>query len=399
MDGQRTSYRQSHWIYIPTLLVSLFTAEAALPAVPSRFTPTDPAQVLYSFEKSTDHEALTRARRAAGESAEQAAALAADYVLRARRAADPRYFGYAESLLRPWIVHDKATIPMRITWAYVQQHAHHFDAALETLAPVLAAPQPPAEAYLLRASIRVSRGDLLRARDDCRRLIAQASALVIAACAAQTATDPTSITRHQQILSQLLAIESNAGSVDERAWALGVLAELRQRMGAWQPAEQHLREALQLVPRDPYLGARLADLLLQHNRIDDVTTLIQSDTDDDGLLLRLALAEHRRNKHCRACSKLAARYEQLQRRGEQPHARDYARYLLHIVGDVHRALDVAQQNWHSQKESTDALVLIEAAAAANEAAAAEPVRTWQAQYNYHDAALEGLRQRLQFSEG
>lgn len=81
-------------------------------------------------------------------SAEQTVAAAAHYVLRARREGKPRYYGYAESLLLPWFARE-ATVPMRITRAYVQQHGHHFDAALEKLAPVLASPRSPADAYLV----------------------------------------------------------------------------------------------------------------------------------------------------------------------------------------------------------------------------------------------------------
>jgi hypothetical protein len=53
-----------------------------------------------------------------------------------------------------------------------------------------------------------------------------------------------------------------------------------------------------------------------------------------------------------------------------------ARFLLDLKGDARAALAVALQNWKEQREPRDALVVLEAAAAAKDAKAAAPVLQW-----------------------
>lgn len=402
MEGRINPAAVGKAIVWAALLAVLVEAQPVSAAVPARFVPNDSSLILYRFENPPANDALRRARSDAGSDRETAAALAKDYVLRARRDGDPRYYGYAEALLSPWITRGAATPAMQLTWAYLQQHSHRFDAALAVLATVLAAPNPPSEAYLLRASIRVSRGELPLARQDCGALLGKASAVVIAACAAQTATNVASIARSRAILEQLLVTNVDADTMsearheevkataDERAWALGILADLATRAGEPARAEQHFQEALSLVPNDTYLRARYADLLLDQDRAEEVIALVQSSRSDDGLLLRWAIAERSRNHLCAPCDTLAARYVQIQRRSEQPHERDYARFLLHIVGDAPAALKLAQRNWTLQKESADARVLMEAARTLNDSAAAADVRAWLEKNAFYDAVLNDL---------
>jgi len=402
MDGaicRRITIRSIFWA---AALAVFFYAPFTLAAVPERFVPHDTSLVLYRFEGRSFNETLRHAQREAREDRHLAASLAREYVERARREGEPRFYGYAQALLSPWIARGTATPSMSLTWAYIQQHSHHFDAALETLASVLAAPDPPPEAYLLRASIRITRGELLLARQDCRALLGKVRALVVATCAAQAAANAAAIARSRAILTQLLETNVTADAPgnlqphalpemdDERAWALGVLAELAMRAGDPSHAERYYREALSLTPGDAYLRARLADLLLDQRRFHEVMALMPSNKVDDGLLLRWAIAERRSNRHCTPCETLAMRYAQLRRRGEQPHERDYARFLLHITGDTHAALEAAQRNWALQKEPSDARVLWEAARARNDATAAATVQIWMEQNDFYDAALQSL---------
>ena len=75
------------------------------------------------------------------------------------------------------------------------------------------------------------------------------------------------------------------------------------------------------------------------------------------------------------------------RRDEALHLREEARYLLATADDPRAALQLAQQNWRIQREPPDARVLLQAAAAAGDSAAAEPVRQWLRQTGLEDARL------------
>ena len=63
-------------------------------------------------------------------------------------------------------------------------------------------------------------------------------------------------------------------------------------------------------------------------------------------------------------------------------------------GDAARALVLAQQNFAVQREPADARVLLEAALAARDAAAAAPVLAWMAASGIESVALQALAARV-----
>src|SRR6185436_12554843 len=98
----------------------------------------------------------------------------------------------------------------------------------------------------------------------------------------------------------------------------------------------------------------------------------------DTLLLRLALAARRLRlaegeKYART---LGERFADAALRGEKLHLQEEARYLLDLKEDARAALAAASENYRSQREPRDALILIEAALAARDAAAAAPALQW-----------------------
>ena len=104
----------------------------------------------------------------------------------------------------------------------------------------------------------------------------------------------------------------------------------------------------------------------------------------DGALLRLAIAETRLlpgqpglKPALEARKKLiATRFDMSRRRGDTPHQRELARYLLEVEADPVAALPVALNNWAQQREPADALLVLKAAAGAGRNEAARPVKDW-----------------------
>lgn len=72
-----------------------------------------------------------------------------------------------------------------------------------------------------------------------------------------------------------------------------------------------------------------------------------------------------------------------------------ARFLLHLKSEPRAALRVAAENWKSQREPRDAAVFLEAAAAARDAKAAQPVLRWLEQSGFESPALRRLAATLQ----
>ncbi len=197
-----------------------------------------------------------------------------------------------------------------------------------------------------------------------------------------------------------LAREPDA-AVELRIWSLTQAAEIAERLGDTARATEYFASALQLLQgtgdNDVYLKAAYADFLLAQGRAVEVEALLASETDFDPLLLRLALAAAQQaidGKLTGAAAvhhqALQARYALAATRGDPPHWREQGLAALHLQRDVVAALKIAQQNWAEQREPADALLLLQAAQAANQPAAAQAVLEWMQVTGIEDVRLKPL---------
>jgi Tfp pilus assembly protein PilF len=190
------------------------------------------------------------------------------------------------------------------------------------------------------------------------------------------------------------ALERPGESADARVWALTLAAEIAGRRGDAAAAELHFREALALDARDAYLMGAYADFLLDQGRVREVVPLLAGHTQNDVLLLRLALAEqgiaerhadfvaHRRN--------LTERFAAAKQRGDTLHLREEARFRLDIENDAPAALALAKENWKVQREPADLRILAAAARTTGDAAAQKTVADWLVATRIEDTALAAL---------
>ena len=128
----------------------------------------------------------------------------------------------------------------------------------------------------------------------------------------------------------------------------------------------------------------------------EVVPLLKDWTRSDTLLLRLALAEKQLGApeaaaHTQA---LGERFAAANLRGERLHMGEEARYLLDLKGDARAALAVALENWKEQREPRDALVVLEAAAAARDAKAAAPVLKWLQDSHFESERMQRVASSL-----
>jgi hypothetical protein len=162
------------------------------------------------------------------------------------------------------------------------------------------------------------------------------------------------------------------------------------RLEDYAGADRLFNEALALRVDDNFLLAAYADFLLEQGRPKEVVALLKDWTRSDTLLLRLAQAEKQLGSADAAAhiQALGDRFAAANLRGERLHMGEEARYLLDLKGDSRAALAVALENWKEQREPRDALVVLEAAIAARDAKAAEPVLQW-----LEETRFEGERMR------
>ncbi len=165
-------------------------------------------------------------------------------------------------------------------------------------------------------------------------------------------------------------------------------------------AERHFKAALDQLAaadqRDPYLLTAWADFLIAHGRAAEAVGLLGDFTRVDNLLLRLALAESavgdaQLEEHMRL---LQARFDETRQRGDTVHLREETMFELRLRKNAKRALELATQNWKTQREPADARLLLQSAQASGQPDAAQPVLDWMQATGIEDPELKTLAAAL-----
>jgi tetratricopeptide (TPR) repeat protein len=304
---------------------------------------------------------------------------------------DPHYTGYAQAALAPWWHLEQAPQEVLVLRAAMRQHMHEFDVALADLATVLSTNPHNAQALLMRATVLQVKGEYYEAREACRALQTLAQELVRVACLASVNGVTGELREsYEQLRSALQRSPGNQPAV--QGWVLTSLAEMATRAGMAPEAEAHFRVALSFGAADYYLLGAFADFLLDNGRADEVLDLLRGRTAADPLLLRYALAlqAQHSNELPAQVELLRDRFAASRLRGDRVHLREEARFTLHLLNAPQQALKLAQENWQVQKEPADVRILLEAALAANDAAAVGVVRDWLGNCGLEDVQLSRL---------
>jgi hypothetical protein len=377
------------------ILAGVFSACAA------PYLPADDAQVLERLP-TAGNQALRELRRLHADLARNpgdlalAIRVATQDIEAARAESDPRYNGYAEAALGPWIALASPPNAVLLLRATLRQSTHDFRGALEDLDRVISADPRNLQARLTRATVLQVEGEYADALKNCFSLALFADNLVTTTCIASV----NSLNGHAQASREALQDASDRAGADEsphlRLWALTILAEIDARAGDGVAAERHFRQALALGLRDGYLLGAYADFLLDAGRPQEVLALLENESRIDALLLRLALAEQMLgigalSQHI---LELGERFRMNRLRGDTSHQREEARFTLHLLKRVPEALRLAEANWSVQHEPWDARTLLEAALASGDSIAARPVLEWLRTSRLEDKQIRRLAARL-----
>jgi len=388
-----------------SLLVLVFVAGSALGpvtrALATPYLPTDDAEILERLPYRVTDPRLRELRRLRAEQTrepgnlELATNLARRSIELGRANWDPRYYGYAQAALRAWWDLPQPPPDVLVLRAILRQNRHDFTGALADLAQVLAVQPRNPQAWLTQAVVLQVQGDYGGALRSCWALLRLAPELPVATCIGSALSLSGQARRGYELLSQVLEDNALAGP-EVRRWALTTLAEIAVRIGRHAEAEQRFKEALALGERDAYLLGSYADFLLDQDRAEEITALLQDENRVDGLLLRLALAEQRLRSDPLAShvDSLRARFAASRARGDSIHQADEARFTLHLLADPQTALKLALANWELQREPRDARIVLEAALAAREPAAAKPVLDMLEHTSLEDVRLAALAASL-----
>ncbi|OAI07978.1 hypothetical protein [Methylomonas methanica] len=381
-----------HWLSLGLLMsVAVFSDVGAQPYLPK--TDDEVLEVLPARGESWLEVRYLRKQVAAQPNdVEPALALVRRYIELGRAESDPRYFGYAEAALTPWLAVAQPTAEVLTLRATLFQNRHEFPAALDYLNRALARQPRLAQAWLTRAAILEVQGRHAAGLNSCLPLLKLAEPLIGQVCLNSILSVSGQLDAAYRQLAQATTTAQSAAPPDKQ-WALTTLAEMAERLGKADTAESYYQQALQLQRRNGYLLATYADYLLDRNRFQDVVELLANDTRADGLLLRLALAEKAlqlptATAHIDA---LSARFAASRMRGDTSHQGDEARFLLHLLNQPEPALALAQANWAVQREPRDARILLEAAVASGKnQQQLQPLLTFLTESKLQDVRLQTL---------
>jgi Tfp pilus assembly protein PilF len=363
--------------------------------------PKDDAEVLEKVPTgSTDPRArreaeLRRALAANPTDLATALKLARLDIQESRARSDPRYLGYAQAALARWWDDPAAPAEVLVLRATIRQSLHDFDGALTDLDAVVAKDPDNAQAWITRSVVLTVRWRYDEALASCKPLERLSTPLVVAVCVGSV----EAVTGHAQSAYERIeaALAANVRATpDERSWASSTLGEIATRLGHDDVAEKQFLAALAIDPNDGYVLGAYADLLLDTGRAPEAVRLLAGKTDNDGLLLRLALAEAATKSPDAAAhvEAIGARFDAAHLRGDRLHVREESRFELGLRHDAARALELAIVDFSIQREPWDVRVVVEAAAAAHRADAAKPALDFLAEHHLEDPRFAASVARL-----
>jgi len=334
--------------------------------------------------------ALRSAMTAAPTDAAPAARLAQRYFDLAMARGDPRYVGYAEAVVARF--GEPLPASLRYTRGLLRQYRHDFDGALADFAAAVALDPDLAAAHAWRGAIYLVQADYAAARNECEALRRLGRDTLLGACIGLVQAYGGQLEAGYRSLQQALAA---TGDADNRLWLLTRLGEVAAWRGESALAERRYREALGIGRDDGYLLAAWSDFLLDAGRPAEVVKQLAGWETSDTLLLRLAEAEAvlKSPAAARLAQILDERFAAARLRGDTTHRAEEARYQLRLRGDAAQALRLAIENYRVQREPRDARILLEAAVAARDGAAAQVVRDWLRRSGFEDGRLRDLGEK------
>jgi predicted Zn-dependent protease len=372
-----------------SLLFGLIVGSSAFGGQPQPYVPPRDDVVLTELPAGARH-ASVPASVVGANRLDVALPLAQFDIAQSRSSGDLRFLGYADAVLAPWLARSPIEPRVLVLEATILQSRHAFAAALAELDRALAIDPGDAQAWLTRATVLGVLGRFEEAQAACAELSMRAEPSVNRLCVESA----RSLSGHlRAAYAAVASLSPQELQPEVSAWRDSALGEMAQRLGDAGAAEHWFREGLAASPGDLYLRAAYADLLLEIDHPGDVLALLGGYEAMEPMLLRIDLAHRMLRDGSDAGSEaaLATAFALEAERGDPVHLREQARFLLDVKHDAKSALAAARQNFSSQREPADVLILLRAAGAAGEPAAAAGAIEFLARTHLEDARLARYR--------
>ncbi len=365
------------------------------------YTPASDDLVLQTVPSRTDprvraFDALRAQLETKPADMERAISLARSYTEYAQGTGDARYLGRAEAVIAPWLARQPVAVPLLLLHATILQSRHFFAESRVLLQDIVRRDPENDQAWLTLATVAQVQGDMAQARRACAHLLGSSNALISGGCLSSLSAVDGHADAAWNALSVLLP-QLRGATPSQQSWIHGVTADTAIIRGDSNGAETHFRAALQALPGDNFILADYADFLLDQKRPADALQLVKEYSTSDTSFLRQVLAELALAAPQAQADKeqMAQRWAAIDQRGSRTYGREEAMFALYATHDLKRALALAQENWNVQRAPKDARILLEAALAANQPAAAQPVLDLVARTHLEDPRVIDLVARVQ----
>ena len=319
---------------------------------------------------------------------------------------DLRWFGAAKAAMLPWWDAPTLSADGHFVRGLVRQGFHDFGGGLADFNAAIAIDGQRSAFWSWRFVIELLVSDVDAARKSCDTMRQRFGAGEGQACSAVLLYRSGRAAEGAALLEQTvkLAEFQDSGSQDwlrfHQGEALRAAGQAARAIAVW---EQHLVQQ----PRAHSVRLALVELLNEERRFADAQRLAAGPNPkappSDALLVQQLLASQGLSRDGADTVRLAAlvnqRFSSQAERGEALIERPRMIHLIRYGHDVAAGLALAAENWQSQNEPPDAVLLAEAALKLNQPKAAEPVLDWMARTGYTEPALAGLAAQLKAALG
>lgn len=312
---------------------------------------------------------------------------------------DLRWYGAAKAAMTPWWLSTELSADAFFMRGLIKQGFHDFQAGLQDINAAIARDPQQAEFWSWRFTLHLLEADMPAAREDAATIRQRFGAEEGAAYEAILQYRTGQAAQAAQGFLKLLALPSyqNASAKDWLNYHLGeayrVAGQSAQAISVW---EKHL----QARPESHFIRLALCDLLNREGQFEKTLRYATQDNPSDGLLIHALMAHHglAAGKPNDKVMALARQFDERMAaqdlRQDALIERPRMIYLIRYGKDVKAGLAMAVENWRTQNEPADGLLLLEAAVLLKQAQAALPVLQWLEKTKYQDPAMTPLVAQL-----
>lgn len=307
---------------------------------------------------------------------------------------DLRWYGSAKAALLPWWQDKQLPADTLFMRGLVKQGFHEFSAGLQDIDLAIAQNPQKTEFWSWRFVLNLLQSNMDAAEKDCHNIETYAGKLEALQHRAVLYYRTGRAKLALQIFKDIQQ-RSDFAKINSE-WFQFHLGEAHRVAGQSALALGVWRQQLQATPASHLIRLSLAELLNQQSLFAEAFKITSIDNPTDALLVQQLLASKglQNSREPQLAKLMATRLATQALRNESLIERPKMAYLIDYGADPQAGLQLATENWKTQQEPRDAVLLVKAALLTKQTQAAVPVVSWAQQTHYTDPELSAMLAKL-----